>query len=173
MTLARSISLLLLVSCTAGSGDTAGTASTCGDPDGFGTDTGDLPNMLGNWTTATFATSYYDDDCSTDNLDAESEDWIGAFEIDGRAPDALYLQFLNAPERFWGAMDQNGGITFSAAHAHSAGTLYVQLGGLVYHDKYQDRDTIDGFAFLGLDTDNDGTIDCRGKADWKAYKSGF
>lgn len=172
MSLVRSSILLLLVSCTAGDGDTAATAATCGDPDGFGTDTGDLPNMLGNWT-STFASGYYDDDCATDNLSDDSEDWISSFEIDGRAPDALYLTFQDSPERFWGAMDQNGGITFTAAHAHTAGTLYVQFGGLVYHDKGLDRDTINGFAFLGLDTDADGTIDCHAKGDWKALKSGF
>ena len=165
--------MLLFLACTGAEDDTASEeAAECGDPDGFGTDTGNLPSVLGNWT-STFAQNFYDDDCSTDNLDAGSESWIGSFELDGRAPDALYMTFGRTPERYWGAMDQNGGITLSGQHEHPEGTLYAQFGGLVYHEQYQDRDMIDGSAFLGLDTDGDGEIDCRAKGSWKAFKSGL
>ncbi len=167
------MTLLLLLACTSPTVDSGETASAeCGDPDGSGTDTGDLPNVLGGWT-STFGQEWYDDDCATDNLDAESEDWIGAFTMDGRAPDALYLEFMNTDERYWGAMDRNGGVSFSGRHTHSAGELQVQLGGLVYHDQGLDRDVIEGFAFLGLDTNGDQVIDCRGKGTWKALKSGL
>ena len=163
----------LLLACSGpAADDTAGAASACGDPDGFGTDTGDIPNVLGGWT-STFAQNFYDDDCTAENLDADSEDWIGAFSVDGRAPDALYLEFNSAEGRFWGAMDQNGGISFTGTHENPAGMLSVQFGGLVYNDQYQERDVIDGAAFLGLDTDSNGTIDCRAKGSWKAFKSGL
>ncbi|MDP2316202.1 MAG: hypothetical protein Q8P41_25110 [Pseudomonadota bacterium] len=164
--------LLALLACTGAPTDTGATASECGDPDGFGTDTGDIPNVLGNWTSQ-FALNFYDDDCSTENLDADSESWIGSFELDGRAPDALYMSFGSSAERYWGAMDQNGGMTLAGQHVHPEGTLYAQFGGLVYRDQYQDRDVIDGSAFLGLDVDADGVIDCRAKGSWKAYKSGL
>jgi hypothetical protein len=164
--------LLGLLACAGPSGDSAAPSAECGDIDGAGTDTGDVPNVLGNWTSS-FAQNFYDDDCSTGNLDETSESWIGSFELDGRAPDALYLTFGRTDERYWGAMDKNGGISLSGQHVHSEGTLYAQFGGLVYHDQYQDRDTIDGSAFLGLDTDGDGNIDCRAKGSWKAYKSGL
>lgn len=166
--------ILFLLACTGGADDSAPSdATACGDPDGFGGDTGDIPNVLGNWTSS-FAQNFYDDDCATDNLDQETEGWIGSFELDGRAPDALYLEFLaNDTERFWGAMDQNGGITISGQHTHSEGTMYAQFGGLVYHDQYQDRDVIDGSAMLGLDVDGDALIDCKAKGSWKAIKSGL
>lgn len=165
--------LALLLGCAGEPGDDTGPAEdVCGDPDGSGTDTGDIPNVLGAWT-STFAQNFYDDDCSTGNLNEDSEGWIGAFTLDGRAPDALYLEFNSADERYWGAMDRHGGVTFAGQHTHSEGTLHVQLGGLVYRDQYQDRDVIDGAAFLGLDTDGDGAIDCRAKGSWKAFKSGL
>lgn len=165
---------LLLPACVGpADGDSAGGPSDeCGDPDGSGGDTGDLPNVLGAWTSS-FAQNFYDDDCSTGNLDENSESWIGSFTMDGRVPDALYFSFNSAEERYWGAMDKNGGITFAGQHVHSEGTLYAQFGGLVYHDQYQDRDIIDGSAFLGLDTNDDGLIDCRAKGSWKAIKSGL
>jgi hypothetical protein len=166
--------LLVLLGCSGATiDDSSSGESECGDPDGFGTDTGDIPNLLGSWT-STFAQNFYDDDCSTENLDSGTETWIGAMTIDGRAPDALYMEFGTlADERYWGATDQNGGITLSGVHAHSEGALHAQFGGLVYHDKYLDRDVIDGAVFLGLDSDEDGTIDCRAKGSWKAIKSGL
>lgn len=166
--------LALLGACVGPAGDETGAAasSECGDPDGFGTDTGDIPNVLGNWTSQ-FGVNFHDDDCSASNFDENSETWIAALEIGGRAPDALSVSFDLSEERYWGAMDENGGITFAGQHVHTEGTIYAQFGGLVYHDKYQDRDVIDGAGFLGLDTDADGTIDCSAKGSWKAYKSGL
>jgi hypothetical protein len=165
--------LALLLACTGSpTVETGADASACGDPDGAGTDTGDLPNVLGAWT-STFAQNYYDDDCSTGNLSESSETWLGAFTLDGRAPDALRLSFNSADERYDGAMDPYGGVTFGGRHPHADGTLHVQLGGLVYRDQYQDRDVIDGTAFLGLDVDGDDVIDCRAKGSWKAFKSGL
>ena len=165
--------LSLLLACAGGADDTGSAADdACGDIDGAGTDTGNVPNVLGNWT-STFGQNFYDDDCSATSLSASSETWIGSFTVDGRAPDALYLEFGDDGERFWGAMDSQGGITFAGAHAHEAGTLHVQFGGLVYEDATLGRDIVDGAAFLGLDADGDGTIDCRAKGSWKAIKSGL
>ncbi len=162
-----------LAGCTGRNADDTSSGSACGDPDGFGTDTGDIPAVLGNWT-STWAQLYFDDGCSTENLDRDTEGWIGSLEMDGRAPDALYMRFGTAPDdRFWGAMDLNGGITLSGTHTHTEGTLYAQFGGLVYHDQYLDRDVIDGSGILGLDTDADKAIDCVVKASWKAIKSGL
>lgn len=172
-TLPRLVPLVaLLTACAGPGGETGAEAAECGDPDGFGTDTGDVPNVLGNWTSS-FAQNFYDDDCTAAGFNASSEDWIGSFELDGRAPDALYMSFGSTDERYWGAMDQSGGITLAGQHVHAEGTIYAQFGGLVYHDQYQDRDTIDGAGFLGLDVDGDGKIDCRAKGSWKAYKSGL
>ncbi len=170
----RTMLLGLLVGCTGAGGETGADPAECGDPDGFGTDTGDVPNVLGNWTSS-FAANFYDDDCTASGFDENSETWIGSFELDGRAPDALYMSFNSADERYWGAMDQNGGITLSGQHVHVAGTIYAQFGGLVYHDTVgdSDRHVIDGAAFLGLDVDADGAIDCRAKGSWKATKSGL
>lgn len=169
------MTLLLLLACTgAPADDTSGASDdVCGDVDGPGTDTGNLPNVLGGWT-STFATAYFDEGCSIENLNRESEDWIGAFTLDGRAPDALFLEFTSLPgERYWGVMDPYGGVSFSGQHAHTAGTLYVQFGGMVFHDQNLDRDVIDGSVFMGLDMDGNGEIECPFKASWKAIKSGL
>jgi hypothetical protein len=166
--------LLFFAACSGGPSDSANpdASEECGDLDGAGTDTGNLPNVLGSWTSTLNVTDDLDG-CAAENLGPGTEDWVGAFTMDGRVPDALYIEFLNAEERYWGAMDRNGGVTFTGEHVHSAGTLYVQLGGLVYRDQGLDRDVIDGAAFMGLDADGDKVIDCPVKGAWKAIKSGL
>lgn len=169
------LSLLLGACAGSDSVDSGADAATCGDLDGpAGADTGNVPAVNGSWT-STFAQNYYDDDCTAANLSATSEAWIGAFEVLG-TPDALYVYFGSADrpttERLWGAMDPYGGITFTGQKDHPAGTLHVQFGGLVYDDPNRGRPTIRGSAFLGLDADDDGDIDCSARGSWTAFKSG-
>lgn len=168
---------LLLLACTSGpAADSAPTDPACGDIDGDGgADTGNAPSAIGTWT-STFGGSWFDERCAVENFDRDTETWIGAFTVSGSLPDALYVYFGPSDnpftERFYGAMDRFGGITFSGRQAHSAGTIHANFGGLVYTDAGTGRDTISGSAFLGLDVDGDDVIDCSGQGDWKALKSG-
>lgn len=168
------ILLSLLLACSESSSDTAA-ASACGDADGPGTDTGNLPDVLGSWTSQ-FATDFYDDDCTAASLSATSETWIGALTLTGSAPQALRLAWgpLDNPngEPFYGVMDPRGGVSFSGTREHPAGTLHAQFGGLVYDDPVRGRVTIRGSAMLGLDADGDGGIDCAARGSWVAFKSG-
>lgn len=161
-----------LLACVPPDGETGGAAEpACGDVDGDGGDTGDVPNVLGTWS----ATFYYDtfyDSCTA--IDDQSElDWIGSLNVMGTVPDAIYTTIgTNETERFWGAVDRNGGITFTGQHEHVAGTMYANFSGLVYHDQGLDRTVINGYAFLGLDVDGDTLVDCTGGGHWSAKKSG-
>lgn len=165
----------LLMSCGGKDDSATSTTSTCGDPDGSGTDTGNIPDLSGDWTSS-FALEYYTDTCTAENFNQTSETWIGSLTVGGSAPDDLYIYFdstvTSDTEYFFGAVDRHGGVSFSGPHAHAAGTVYAQFGGLVYHDQYLDRDVIEGSAFLGLDVDDDGLIDCYAKGSWTARKSG-
>jgi hypothetical protein len=166
--------LLLLAACGPGKDDdsVAVVDDACGDVDGPGTDTGNIPNILGYWT-STFGSEFYEDGtCAVGGLTQESETWIGAFEIRGN-PDTFYATFGSRPdERFWGGIDAMGGSTMTGQHHHAEGTMYAQFGGLLFHDQYTDRDVVEGAALLGMDVDEDAVIDCTVKGSWKANKSG-
>lgn len=171
--------LLALLACDFGGEDTAavgGTDPACGDVDGPGGDTGDVPSVIGTWT-STFGNGWYEDNCSADNFDATSESWIGAFWVEGAAPTNLYVYFGPEgdprTERFWGAVDPQGGFTFSGTQEHSAGTIHASFFGKVWADpNNQGRVTISGAAFLGLDVDDDDVVDCYARGAWQAYQSG-
>ncbi len=165
--------LLLATGCGSGPDDSTDT-SACGDLDGTGSDTGNLPGVLGRWTVS-FGTNNYTDGCGVADFDNTSEDWLlGAMEVRGRVPDALYAVFDDEEERFYGLQAANGGIVFSGTHEDDRhGTMWTSMGGLVYLDTYRDRTVIEGFGFIGLDTLGDGEIDCYARGDFEAFKSGF
>lgn len=166
--------LSVLAGCAGGKDDSAtATNDACGDVDGPGTDTGNIPNVLGFWSSS-YASEFFDDGtCAVENLTRDSETWIGSFELVGSPSSAFYISFSDRPdEKYWGALDPQGGISFTGQHDHSAGTMYVSFSGLLFHDQYQDRDNILGIAVFGLDTNDDQVIDCTVKGSWNAYKSG-
>lgn len=155
-----------------GGDDSAALPAECGDIDG---EDGEVPNVTGNWSSI-FGTQLFRETCEVDDLDQTSEGWINgaAMYIGGYVPDGLYATFGSEPdERFTGIIDPNGGIVFSGRHDHTQGEMHVAFGGLVYHDPWRDRDVIEGFAFLGLDLDGDGGIDCDARGQWQATKSGI
>jgi len=143
----------------------------CGDLDGDGTDTGDLPDVLGSWT-VTFGKWYFTDaSCGLD--DSELKDWInGSMKIKGRAPDGLYAVFGNSEERFYGLEASHGGVVFSGQHESALyGTIRASVGGHTYKDVYRDRIVMEGFGFVGVDSTGDGEIDCPARGDFTALKS--
>lgn len=167
----RLLIALLLCSCGDDSGVDSGPFDPeCGDLDGDGTDTGDLPDVLGSWT-VTFGKWYFAESCNLD--DSELKDWInGSMQIKGRAPDGLYAVFGNSEERFYGLEASHGGVVFSGQHESSLyGTIRASVGGHAYKDVYRDRTVIEGFGFVGVDTTGDGEIDCPARGDFTALKS--
>jgi len=150
-------------------------ASVCGDPDGAGGDTGDVPNILGKWT-VTFGQSVYEDaGCTIPGLQSADMGWInGSMDIDGRIPDKLYATFDgNEDERFFGLENANGGVVFSGTKVVGGHTLYISVGGLLYRQPQVDRDELRGFGYFGVDEDSaDTAIDCWIQGDFKATKSG-
>lgn len=164
--------LLVVAGCTDAPVDSGVEDDVCGDIDGEGGDTGDVPNVLGNWT-VDFGRNLFDENCGLAGLEQGSETWLdGAMEIGGRVPNTLYATFNNADERFFGLESANGGIVFSGVHEDALGTMYASFGGMVYYDVHRGRNYIDGFAFIGVDTNGDGSIDCTARGEWTATRSG-
>ena len=171
----RAILLLpLLVACKdeVESGEAFECTEQCGDIDGEGLDTGDIPNILGNWTSS-FATEWFDETCELTDLNQTSESWfMGAMRVGGYAPDGLYAVFDDDSERFVGAMNSWGGVMFSGRHMHKSDhEVHLSFGGLLYDDKYRGLTVIEGFAYIGVDLTDDGDIDCDARGTWKATKS--
>lgn len=147
----------------------------CGDPDGDGGDTGDMPNVLGAWT-VTFGSNIYDaNTCSAPGLTADdlSEPLGGAMDIGGRIPDRLFATFSGYEAEYSGLENPLGGIVFTGVTTKAGHTLYTSFGGHLYTQPRVDRDEIRGFGYIGVDVDSeDGAIDCWIQGDWKATKSG-
>ncbi len=155
----------------------AGSPSTesCGDVDGEGGDTGDVPNILGSWN-ASFASQVFDNSgCSVPGLEAaDMRSFLdGAMLVDGRVPDQLFVTFNNADERYFGVENMQGGVTFTGTKVFSGHTLYVSLGGLLYTQPQLERDEIRGYGYIGVDLDSeDAGIDCWLQGDFLAIRSG-
>ena len=153
----------------------AGGSDACGDPDGSGGDTGDVPNILGKWT-ATFGQYVYDSAaCTVEGLQQDDMTWLnGAMDIAGRIPDQLYAYFDgDDSERFFGLEASTGGVVFSGTHEQDGHTLYTSFGGLLYQVPQVERNEIRGFGYIGVDIDSaDGAIDCWIQGDFIAKKSG-
>ena len=166
---------------TAGGGE----ATSCGDLDGKGGDTGDIPDVLGSWSKQEFGLNAYVVGCDISGVSQESEgQWIETLNVEGRVPDALYAWFgveeTEDTEYFYGALDKGGGITFSGTHADAAGTVYANFSGLVFTDTAVDGKTvIRGSATLAYDVDvetetgENPIIDCYNVASWSVNKAGL
>lgn len=175
----RPWTLALVATLAAGCSGGADTSSAsadgeCGDLDGGGTDTGDLPNILGNWT-STFANQIDFETCGITGLKPEDMNWIdgGAFSIDGTPPSGLYAEFTQEEgERFYGIESSHGGVVFSGIHVEQGYELHVSFGGLLFSSGLTGNTEIRGHAFMGIDRDGDGAIDCGLQGDYTAFKSG-
>lgn len=163
--------LLVLAACDGTDSSDTAVAADCSDPDGSGGDTGNIPAIAGDWTT-TFAAAGWEDNCTAEGFDSDTEQWIGPFTVMGAYP-SFRAEFRDLPDERWEvALDARGGFTMTGEVDHEAGTIYANFAGLVYTD-FSGRSGIDGGAFLGLDVDADATIDCFARASWSANKSGL
>jgi hypothetical protein len=176
MNLLRTLFFASLVSCGGGeeTGPTEIIVSTCGDIDGYdGGDTGNIPDVVGNWTSA-FAYSISDDDCGLPLDPDDAFPFLNSpFEVAGAAPAGLRLEF-NDKSINWlhGIESATGGIVFSGTGDSNYGELHIAVSGLLYEDSDLGRPTIEGMVILAIDTDSSGTIDCTVKGDWRAIYSG-
>lgn len=176
--------LIIAVLCLGGLGckdgggkDSGATSATdeCGDIDGNGGDSGDVPNIFGKWT-ITFGTNLYD--ASTCDYAGYSQDDMrflqGNMEIDGRLPDNIYAELSNDDEtRYYGLESSTGGVVFSGSRDHNGDTMYLAFGGLLYEQPLVDRDEIRGFGYIGVDlAPQDTVIDCWVQGEFLAKKSG-
>lgn len=184
--LSRSVlaSGLLLVTASCGKGDddssnegsasSGMTAEECGDIDGNGGDSGDVPNILGAWN-ASFASIVYDGGCSVPGLGADDMRAMldGVMYIDGRVPDRLFATFNQDEERYFGLENAQGGVVFTGTKTFTGHVLYISLGGLLYTQGQLDRDEIRGYGYIGVDLDGaDTSIDCWLQGDFIAIRSG-
>lgn len=166
----------LVVGCFGGKGgDTGAGDGACGDLDGPGGDTGDIPDILGSWTTSFGRQSFFEN-CSITGLKQEDLGWIdgAVMRIKGQVPDNIAAEFDSEDsERFYGLENAAGGVVFTGSHEQDGYTMTVSFGGLLYTNAYQgDRARIDGFGFLGVDSLGDGAVDCWLQGEFTAIKSG-
>ena len=168
------LGLLALVACKRGddTADSSGGSDECGDVDG---PEGPVPNVLGDWT-ADFGKNQFDENCGFNGMTAGSHDLLdGAMEIDGRLPDQLRVTFNESPEsEFWGVISPTGAVSFAGTHEHREGTMDMAFGGKAYYDQYRTRYYIEGWAWVGVDTDGDpDSYECTARGEWTASKSGL
>ncbi|MFT7519328.1 MAG: hypothetical protein ACI9MC_001468 [Kiritimatiellia bacterium] len=168
--------LLLLALLTSGcNGDSETDPSydgDCGDPDGSGGDTGDVPSLLGSWT-SNYGLSFLDGNCPSDQIPSASLDFMEQpFEVEGSVPSAVVMTFAKDPDlRLTGTVSPGGAWAMSGTIERGQTTLYVALGGLLYSDQ-SGRTHWDGAVFVGGDLNGDNIIDCDFRGDWRARKSG-
>ncbi|MDP6933232.1 MAG: hypothetical protein QGG40_09970, partial [Myxococcota bacterium] len=141
---------------TAGCGsrsDDTSASSECGDIDG---PNGEIPNILGSWT-STFGNQVFDENCGIEGLKHDDFSWLngGAFEIEGRVPDMLYID-MEEDERFWGLENDAGGVVFTGTHEDEGHDLVTTVGGMLFTNGYLDRDQITGFVYINIDSSGDG-----------------
>jgi hypothetical protein len=165
--------LALSVLCAACNGGDSSDGS-CGDLDGPGTDSGDIPDIRGNWSSS-FGTGIFEEDCAIGGMKQDDMDWIngGSFKIEGRVPELMLAEFEGEDgEEFWGVMNDHGGVIFTGMHHHEGYQMDVSFGGLLYHSHDLDRVRIEGFAWMGVDKSGDGYIDCHLSGDFIGNQSG-
>ncbi len=175
--------LLCASGCGKGDGDSSNeegaspgpSVDECGDVDGSGGDSGDVPNILGAWN-ASFATLVYSDGgCSVPGLAADDMRTLldGVMYIEGRVPDRIYASFNREEERYFGIENAQGGVVFTGSKTFSGHELYISIGGLLYTQGQVDRDEIRGYGYIGVDLDGaDTSIDCWLQGDFVALRSG-
>ena len=143
-----------------------------GDIDGLGTDTGDLPQLYGNWTT-TFGSRSFHDECNIEGLDRPDFDWLnpGAMEIGGRIDD-VEVTFAGAPDADLKAtMSSFGGVTISGRYTFRGEELHIAMGGLLFENSQLSITELEGHAYMGIDVNGDGSIDCGIMGDFNARQS--
>ena len=140
-----------------------------GDIDGLGTDTGNIPQLFGSWTTTFGSRSFYDE-CGIEGLSRSDFDWIngGAMEIGGRL-DHVTVTMASAPDAdFVATMSAYGAVTISGRYTFHGQELHVAMGGLLFENRQLSLTELDGHAYMGVDSNQDGYVDCGIMGDFNA-----
>ena len=91
--------------------------------------------------------------------------------IAGRIPDRLSATFASAPgAELIGIVSGEGGVSFSGRYDYRGYELHVSIGGLPWYNARLDADEITGAGFIGIDTDDDGNLDCGIQGDFNAKR---
>jgi len=162
--------LLAILSCNGATEDSgAALDDSCGDLDGGGGDTGDMPSLHGDWNMS-FGDDLWWDDCDIANFGQGTEGWLDdPFSITGQVP-AQFHATLDG-DSYPGLQEPGGGVIFTGTRIDKdLGAVTVSFGGHPYSDAYRDVQVIEGFGFLGIDQDQDGVQDCEVRADFEARK---
>ena len=140
----------LTLGCSSGQ-DSGGDDCFSGDIDGLGTDTGNIPQLYGNWTT-TFGARSFHDECNIEGLDRSDFDWLngGAMEIGGRLDD-VEVTFAGAQDADLKAtMSSFGGVTISGRYTFRGEELHIAMGGLLFENSQLSITELEGHATWGL-----------------------
>lgn len=161
---------MAILSCSGTTSDSGGRDDACGDLDGDGGDTGDLPSLQGDWNLS-FGDDTWWDDCDIGGFGQGTERWLeGTMTISGQVPDRFHATIDD--QALGGLQEPGGGVIFTGTRIDKdLGAVTVSLGGHPYSDAYRDIELIAGFGFLGIDQDQDGVQDCEVRADFEARKA--
>ncbi|MFK7931374.1 MAG: hypothetical protein AB8H79_24550, partial [Myxococcota bacterium] len=131
---ALALSLLFVGAC-AGDDETDPNSVDCGDVDGNGGDTGDVPPLLGDWTTS-FGQAFLDGTCDGTDVPTAPLDFLNQPALlDGSVPNAVLLPFAdNQDYTLRGSTGKDGAIAMSGSVVAGGVTLYTAIGGMVYED---------------------------------------
>lgn len=141
-------------------------ADNCGDT------SGEYPPVVGDWA-GQFALEYYSDDCDVAGLEQSEMTWLtSAYDIGGYAPEGLRLEIAGEDFELSGTVGKNGVLGFVGTRDSPYGTMTVTLTGFTYEDTRMGRWVWKGSAFVGVDKDDDGSIDCDIRGDFSATQSG-
>lgn len=159
----------LSLGCSGGADDTVDVS--CGDLDGTGGDTGDLPSLQGEWS-MDFGEDTWWDDCDIAEFGQGSEGWLNDnFTVTGQVPDRFHATLDG--DSYGGLQEPGGGVVFTGTRIdRDLGAVTVSFGGHPYSDAYRDIQVLEGFGFLGIDQDQDGVQDCEVRATFEARKRG-
>ena len=165
------LSALVLCACSGEAADTASCEFT-GDIDGIGTDTGNIPALFGSWTT-TFGSRAFYDECGIEGLSRSDFDWLngGAMQIGGRL-DNVQVDLAGAPEAdLVATMSVYGAVTISGTYTFRGQELHIAMGGLLFENPQLHIVELEGNAYMGIDTNDDGYINCGIMGDFNAKSS--
>ena len=143
-----------------------------GDIDGLGTDTGNLPGLYGNWTTTFGSRSFYED-CGLEGLNHDAFSWVngGVMNIGGRL-DAPTVTFAGLPDaELTATMSQYGASTISGRAMFRGQELHIAIGGLLFENPLLNIIELEGHAYMGVDSNDDGYVDCGIMGDFNGKQS--
>ena len=86
--------------------------------------------------------------------------------------DDVEVIFAGAPDADLKAtMSSFGGVTISGRYTFRGEELHIAMGGLLFENSQLSITELEGHAYMGIDVNGDGSIDCGIMGDFNAKKS--